>query len=107
MHLTKFPTVLIEVLFYSLYTLSSLDHFYYITNILSSTLLLHLHRACFPDFLNHTLLLSTHFLQLTNKLIYSPLNLVKLLNILDFYRFRWTIEESRVFHVSKGTVRGF
>ena len=106
MHLTKFPTVLIEVLFYILYTLSSLNHLHYITNILCTTLLLHLHRACFPDFLNHSLLLPTHFLQLTNKLIYSPLNLIKLLNILDFYRFRWTIKESGVFHVGKGTVRG-
>lgn len=102
MHLSKFPTVLSEVLLDSLNALSSLDHLHYITDVFSSSTHLNWHRACLPNLLDHCLL-PTHFLQLTYKLLCSSLNLVECLDLLNFYCFWWTVKESRVFHVGKGT----
>jgi hypothetical protein len=105
MHLSKFPAVLSEVFLDTLNTLPSFNHLNYITNVLY--ILLIWHRARFPDFLNHSLMLPTHFLKLTYKLLYFPLNLVKRLYICNFNGFRWTVEETRVNHIGKGAKRGF
>ncbi len=105
MHLSKFPAVLSEVFLDTLNTLPSFNHLDYITNVLY--ILLIWHRARFPDFLDNSLMLATHFLQLTYKLLYSSLNLIKRLYICNFNGFRWTVEETRVNHIGKGTVRGF
>lgn len=105
MHLSKFPAVLREVFLDTLNTLPSFNHLDYITNVLY--ILLIWHRARFPDFLDHSLMLATHFLKLTYKLLNSSLNLIKCLYICNFNGFRWTVEETRVNHIGKGAKRGF
>ncbi len=105
MHLSKFPAVLSEVFLDTLNTLFSFNHLDYNTYVLC--ILLIWHRARFPDFLDHSLMLPSHFLKLTYKLLCPPLNLIKRLYICNFNGFRWTVEETRVNHIGKGTVRGF